>query len=131
MYVDFEKAFDKVSLRFLLQKLWRLGIQGTLFEILKSSLQDRKQCVRINGQYSDAANVTSGVSQGSILGPLLFVIHVNDIPELFIGLCNLFSDDLKRYSISRLDLEEDILPLRRWCIGNGMEANGVKCWIFY
>ena len=127
VYVDFEKAFDKVSHRVLLQKLCRLGIQGTLFEILKSYLEDRKQCVRINGQYTDEADVMSGVPQGSILGPFLFVIHVNDIPELFISLCKLFVDDLKIYSISRLDLEEDILRLRRWCIDNGMEVNGIKC----
>ena len=127
VYVDFKKAFDEVSHRVLLQKLWRLGIQGTLFEILKSNLEDRKQCVRINGKYSDEADVTSGVPQGSILGPLLFVTYVNDSPELFISLCKLFADDLKIYSISRLDLEEGILRLRRWCIDNRMEVNGVKC----
>ena len=127
MCVDFKKAFDKISHRVLLQKLWRLGIQGTLFEILESYLEDRKQCVRIVGQYSDEADVTSGVPQGSILGPLLFVIYVNDIPELFISLRKLFADDLKTYSISRLDLEEDILRLKKWCIDNGMEVNGVKC----
>ena len=69
--------------------------QGTLFEILKSYLKDQKHCFRIIGQYSDEADVTSGVPQASKLGPLLFVIYVNDIAEMFISLCKLFADDLK------------------------------------
>ena len=74
VYLDFSKAFDKVPHNLLIQKLQMYGFNGQLLEWLKSYLKDRKQLVSIDGIYSNYKSVVSGVPQGSILGPLLFVL---------------------------------------------------------
>ena len=69
------------------------GIDGKLLKLLKSYLKDRKQRVLLNGQKSSWKNILAGVPQGSVLGPLLFLIYINDLPDGLTSLCKIFADD--------------------------------------
>ena len=103
IYLDFCKAFDKVPHKRLLRKLWGYGIRGNVYAWIQDFLSDRKQHVRINGNLSDPVKVTSGVPQGSVLGPILFLIYINDLPEVISTIMKLFADDAKIYkSISTI-----------------------------
>ena len=96
VYLDFKKAFDSVSHNELLVKLWSFGITGNMWKWFKAYLSCRSQQVSLSRCVSDPLPVISGVPQGSILGPLLFLIFVNDIPSFVdYSLIFLFADDAK------------------------------------
>ena len=95
IYLDFQKAFDKVPHSRLLSKLQAHGITGNILKWLQDWLTDRKQRVVINGTSSEWQNVISGVPQGSVLGPILFLVYVNDIDEGLSCKISKFADDTK------------------------------------
>ena len=98
IYMDFSKAFDSVAHERLLVKLQNNGIKGDLLQWIRSFLSGRPQCVNVNGILSDWKDVISGVPQGSIIGPILFVIFINDMPdEVKESVCKLFADNCKLY----------------------------------
>ena len=91
--LDFAKAFDKVPHLRLLSKLTSYGITGNTQNWIKSFLSNRKQRVSVNGALSDITDVTSGVPQGSVLGPVLFLLYINDINGNIKSSIRLFADD--------------------------------------
>ena len=120
IYFDFAKAFDSVPHKRLLGKLKSYGINGKVLEWIKAFLSNCRQIVNFNGMKSDPATVLSGTLQGSVLRPILFVIYINDLPDVVKCGTYLFAaDDTK---ISRqittkedaLQLQSDINSLEQW-----------------
>ena len=102
IYLDYKKAFDSVPHQRLMIKLHAYGIRGKLWKWIIAYLSNRQQQVVINGVASESTDVMSGIPQGSILGPELFLIFINDLPESIKspdGAVKLFADDTKLYSV--------------------------------
>jgi len=132
VYLDFAKAFDTVPHKRLLCKLKAYGISGQLLSWIEDFLSNRKQRVNINGNSSGYCDVVSGVPQGSILGPLLFVIYINDVPDNVKSSCYLFADDTKLYNVIRSEddqkqLQSDIFALCKWSSEWMLRFNVQKC----
>ena len=132
--LDFSKAFDKVDHEILLAKLEHLGIRNSLLDWSRSFLIGRSQRVVVEGMESDPTRVRSGVPQGTVLGPLFFLIYINDISKgLSIGTTlKLFADDSLLYRIIRTPLDSQILQndlnkLQLWSENNKMEFHPGKC----
>ena len=106
IFLDLQKAFDTVNHEILLMKLEHYGIRGICLDWFKSNLSDRKQFVSVNGSNSSLCNITCGVPQGSVLGPLLFLIYIDDLPHSSSKLIfYFFADDTNIYYESEnLDL---------------------------
>ena len=98
-FLDISKALDKVWHKVFLYKLESLGILGNLLlNLFRSFLNDRHQRLVLNGQRSDWAPILAGVPQGSVLGPLVFLIYINDLPDNLNSLIKLFADDTSLFS---------------------------------
>ncbi|CAG9103056.1 unnamed protein product [Plutella xylostella] len=134
IYTDYSKAFDRIDHYLLLQKLHIIGVRGHLLDWFRSYLNNRKQAVVLNGFTSSWRSIPSGVPQGSLLGPLLFIIFINDIDTCFINSNYLlFADDMKIFrkvdnSLDEALLQDDLQRLDQYCTNNSLDLNVDKCY---
>ena len=138
VYLDFAKAFDKVPHRRLLAKLQAHGIHGHVLSWFEEWLRDRQQRTVLNGEASEWEPVASGVPQGSVLGPLAFVVFINDLDDEAdnVSICSKFADDTKCGQVIKCDSDVKILQdcldnLVSWADKWGMEFNVTKCKVMH
>ena len=140
VYIDLQKAFDTVDHNILLYKLYSYGVRDIAHKWFVNYLYSMKQFTSVNNAVSVLKNVTCDVPQGSVLGPLLFLIYVNDIAQAAPGVqVKLFADDTNLF-LSGIDISELICrrnscleSLNRWCIANRLHMNFEKkrmLWFF-
>ena len=130
--LDFEKAFDTVPHELLKLKLHQYGISKQVLNWISEFLSNRTQSVVVNGSASQSKNVVSGVPQGTVLGPILFIIFINDIVQCVGSQIRLFADDCVCYRVIRsvkdcLALQNDIDRLGQWARKWGMRFQPSKC----
>ena len=131
-YLDCRKAFDTVPHARLLKKLEGYGVRGNILQWIRSFLSGREQYVEIRGTRSDRLRVTSGVPQGSVLGPVLFLVYINDLVNEMECSALLFADDAKIYrNISSEDdiasMQRDVRRLEEWSRKWLLDFNIDKC----
>ena len=120
VYLDMSKAFDKIWHEGLIFKLQQNGIEGNLLALLTNYLSNRKQRVVINGSESKLGNIKAGVPQGSVLGPLLFLIYINDLEDGIKSSVKFFADDTSLFTIVRdpvvsaQELNHDLNLISEW-----------------
>lgn len=134
LYLDFAKAFDSVDHGLILRKLDLYGVKGSMLDWFRDYLTGRMQRVVVDGAASSWSSVTSGVPQGSILGPMLFIIFINDLPDVIPEdtKAEIYADDTKAYrSITSEDdaqhLQHALCNLATWSNNNNMKFNASKC----
>ena len=132
--LDFSKAFDTVPHDKLLHKLENYGIRGPLLSWIRSFLCTRLMSVVVEGETSRETTVDSGVPQGTVLGPILFLCHINDLPESVSSQVRLFADDCLLYRPIRslkdqITLQQDLFHLETWASNWGMRFNAKKCYL--
>ena len=137
VFLDISKAFGRVWHRGLLAKLRSIGLEGNMMNWFASYLSNRKQRVVIEGVHSDWRNIVAGVPQGSVLGPLLFLIYINDLPASVNSNCFLFAADclleeVCSPSVCASRLNDDLASIStwasRWLVT--MNANKTKSMVF-
>jgi len=132
IYLDFAKAFDKVSHKILLMKLRKIGIRGKLLEWIRNFLNERYQCVSLEGKISFWRLVLSGVPQGTVLGPLLFIIFIDDIYEVVKNsVARSFADDTRltmliKDILDQMKLQADLEAVTKWAADNNMALHEGK-----
>lgn len=134
IFVDFRKAFGSLSHNILFLKLQAVGICGNLHEWLMNYLSDRCQCTLVNGYISDLTLVQYGIPQGSLLGPRLYTIYVNDLPDAITlgNVLNMYADDTTIYCIGKsfdevcLDLNKVLDKLRIWSLRSKLSIHPIK-----
>ena len=132
IFLDFQKAFDTVPHQRLLKKLNHYGIRGNIYNWLDIWLKQRKQRVVVSGYRSNFASVKSGVPQGTVLGPLMFLIYINDIRSGVSSNLRLFADDCILYRVIEYDhdlnsLQSDLDLIVKWTQLWQMSLNIRKC----
>ena len=130
--LDFSKAFDTVPHDGLLSKLKHYGIDDKIWLRISNFLKQRKQRVVVDGIQSDLVTVDSGVPQGTVLGPILFLLHINDLPSVISSTVRLFADDCLVYREiknrqDQIVLQKDLNLLENWGSKWGMRFNAAKC----
>lgn len=133
VFLDLKKAFDTVSHKILLSRLYAYGIRGVVLDLFRSYLSNRTQCVRVNGLLSDRLTVECGVPQGTVLGPILFLLYINPLCELKVnGVPVTFADDtailfsgLSWDSVYR-EAESGLRMVKRWLNANLLTLNCQK-----
>ena len=129
VFLDISKAFDKVWHDGLIFKLKQNGISGNLLNLLSNFLRNRKQRIVLNRQTSSWADVNAGVPQGSILGPVLFLIYINDLADGLSSNAKLFADDISLFSVvhnantTAKELNNDLVKISRWAYQWKMSFN--------
>jgi hypothetical protein len=132
VFLDFSKAFDKVWHKGLIYKLRKMGINGHLLGLLENYLSERTQKVVISGIKSDHQPVRAGVQQGSILGPLLFLVYINDLPDCVSSNISLFADDTTLWTpvddpiVATEILNQDLENVAQWSKSWHMSLNADK-----
>ena len=130
--LDFEKAFDSVPHVHLYLKLQQYGILGQILEWLSDFLLERYQRVVFEGESSNWTKVSSGVPQGSIVGPILFLLYVNDIPENLSCASEMFADDTLLFNSGNPSdvsspIQDSLSQISDWCNESLLRMNSVKC----
>ena len=132
VYIDFKKAFDSVPHHRLLYKLSRIGIRGRLLTWIENFLIGRSQTVHISDKQSAKVAVESGVPQGSVLGPILFIVYINDCASKLDCDIAMFADDIKLWRVIRTaadeeNLQENLNRLQTWSNDWLLPFNETKC----
>ena len=138
LFLDLRKAFDTVDHEVLLSKLKHIGVRNSSVEWFRSYLDGRSQVTKVNGEISSSAFVTCGFPQGSILGPLLFLIYINDLPIALHELkTNLYADDTavtisdSNPEILERKLNDALKIIMNWFAVNKLSLNRKKSKIMY
>ena len=132
LFLDLKKAFDSVSNSILLRKLYHYGFRGPSFNLLQSHLTNRLICTKMNGKLSKPLSIQYGIPQRSVLGPLLFLIYVNDLPNLSKFETTLFADDTNFHlshhntNIVQSRVAEEIKKINYWVNSNQLTTNYQK-----
>ena len=135
-FMDFRKAFDAVPHERLMYKLQKYGIKGQLLNWIRNFLSGRSQYVKINNTKSEERPVTSGVPQGSVLGPMLFIFFINDLPNVCSVTTKIYADDTKAYTSINCDedhtrLQQSIDEMYNWTQTWQLHFNSSKCKILH
>lgn len=133
LFIDFSRAFETINHSILLERLYSMGIRGPLHVWFKGFLHNRQQTVKINGTFSERLSLLHGVPQGSVLGPLLFILYVNELSQIPLeGTLFQFADDTAlvvsqhRYDTAIEIIKNDIRKLMRWYRGSQIVVNAEK-----
>jgi hypothetical protein len=128
VYLDLSKAFDTVNHRLLLRKLESYGFSASTVTWVAGFLQERSLKVRVRNALSESISISSGVPQGSVLGPLLFLIYVNDLPDNIRSNCLLFADDIKIFgsTYEHDTIQTDLNAVSEWVMNWDLSINPLK-----